>query len=182
MGRRIIGPVHVIFIYFILFFSPRTAHHNAPDGAIWFLAPPTLGKYRFTSPPLSSRFLKMDRPKRKGGAENLREKKLKSLEADAAKCAKITDMFSVGAAAAVASSSSAVPNLSQQHYQQQTCSVSDAGQRDKQEEGRRVVELESVRSLLTGTRKQEKRRHLTCPNVCACRTSHAMSVEYINTF
>lgn len=34
----------------------------------------------------------MDR-KRKGGAEKLRDKKKLALQADAAKCAKITDMF-----------------------------------------------------------------------------------------
>ncbi len=90
--------------------------------------------------PLRELHLKMDRPKRKGGAEKLWEKRIKSLEADAAKCAKITDMFT----AAVASTSTAVPKYVQQqepeqvpsHDEQACCSVvSDEGQsRDKEEE------------------------------------------------
>lgn len=37
--------------------------------------------------------------KRKGGAEKVREKKKLALQADAAKCAKITDMFASATAA-----------------------------------------------------------------------------------
>ncbi|MCP3888841.1 MAG: hypothetical protein GY702_08185 [Desulfobulbaceae bacterium] len=46
----------------------------------------------------------MDRPKRKGGAEKLRAKRLKNLAADAGKCAKITDMFGGGASVAPSTS------------------------------------------------------------------------------
>ena len=41
----------------------------------------------------------MDKTKRKGGAEKLRAKKRQALQADAAKCAKLTDMFTAGPAA-----------------------------------------------------------------------------------
>lgn len=47
----------------------------------------------------------MDKNKRKGGAEKARLKKQKSLQEEAAKCSKITDLFGVGVgrrAAAVA--------------------------------------------------------------------------------
>ncbi len=55
-------------------------------------------------------------------------------------------------------------HVSQQLYQEQACSaVSDAGQRARQEEERRVVE--SVKCLI-GTRNGG--RHLTYTNVCAC--------------
>lgn len=60
-------------------------------------------------------YVEMDRPKpqkHKGGAAKLREKKLKSLQVDAAKCAKITNMFASTnstAAAVPSTSSAAVP-------------------------------------------------------------------------
>lgn len=37
-----------------------------------------------------------NRRKRPGGAEKVRNKKLKSLEAEAAKCSKLTDLFRAG--------------------------------------------------------------------------------------
>ncbi len=76
--------------------------------------------------------------------KKLREKRIKSLVADAAKCAKITDMCT----AAVASTSTAVPKYVQQQEPEQACCsvVSDEGQsRDKEEKDeekeKRVVEL-----------------------------------------
>lgn len=51
----------------------------------------------------------MDKAKRKkGGAEKLRAKRAKNLAIDAAKCVKITDMFTGGAAVASTSSVTAV--------------------------------------------------------------------------
>ncbi|XP_054863826.1 uncharacterized protein LOC111575149 isoform X2 [Amphiprion ocellaris] len=47
------------------------------------------------------------RPKRKGGAEKLREKRLKSLQVDAAKCSKISDMFAVASTTSPAAASAA---------------------------------------------------------------------------
>ena len=38
---------------------------------------------------------------RKGGAENLRDKKIKALEADAAKCKKITSLFESSATVSI---------------------------------------------------------------------------------
>ena len=45
--------------------------------------------------------------KRKGGAEKLREKKRQALQADAAKCQKLTNIFSAAASACQAGPSSA---------------------------------------------------------------------------
>ncbi len=54
----------------------------------------------------------MDRKKRKGGAEKLRESKKRALKSDAAKCIKLTEIFSKGLnSAAAAEDSSAVEEL-----------------------------------------------------------------------
>ena len=50
-------------------------------------------------------------PKRKGGAGKLREKKIKNLQTDASKCAKISDMFG---AVVAASTSSALPEVEEE--------------------------------------------------------------------
>ena len=58
----------------------------------------------------------MEQPKRQeGGMEKLRAKRVKNFTVDAAKCAKITDMFTGGAA--VASTSSVTAMLQQQQVE-----------------------------------------------------------------
>ncbi len=134
------GPTHLMGREFYLFFffcqGPSRTDSEQPV-AHWFVScidcinHPITTRYRrndevfcsayikIASPlptsPLRELRLKMDRPKRKGGAEKLREKRIKSLEADAAKCAKITDMFT----AAVASTLTAVPKYVQQQEPEQ---------------------------------------------------------------
>ena len=49
-------------------------------------------------------------PKCKGGAEKLQEKKIKNLQADSSKCAKISDMFG----AVIAASTSALPEAEEE--------------------------------------------------------------------
>ncbi|CAB1442976.1 unnamed protein product, partial [Pleuronectes platessa] len=64
----------------------------------------------------------MDKPKRKGGAEKLRAKRLKNLAADAGKCAKITDMFSGGASGAPSTSGESSTTSTSGQGEEASCS------------------------------------------------------------
>ncbi|CAK6977816.1 unnamed protein product, partial [Scomber scombrus] len=60
--------------------------------------------------------------KRKGGAEKLRDKRLKSLQVDAAKCAKITDMFTTSSTVVGAGPSTSAQAVGVAHSLVQQCS------------------------------------------------------------
>ena len=67
--------------------------------------------------------------RKKSGAEKLRAQRVKKLTEDAAKCAKITDMFAGGAAGASTSSETAV-NQQQQVEGEDSSSGQERSSRD----------------------------------------------------
>ncbi|KAL1279575.1 hypothetical protein QQF64_026248 [Cirrhinus molitorella] len=59
----------------------------------------------------------MKKRKEKGGAEKVREKKIKQLESEASKCWKLTEMFACGSSTATAGSSNCGTSRSESQAQ-----------------------------------------------------------------